>query len=210
MAISDNQSTAVAKTIPKHERVALLIDRSGSMSCSIPNADGTTADIKSRIQAAIEAVHAIINNSNPKLTEYAFLSFSNGTDLHVPWTSDYLEIAANCWPEPEAGTPLGEAITDTLLLDPKPERIILLSDGQPDSRERAETAARAAAEQRVIIDTVGIGEADDGLMAYIAEITGGRYSKVANAQALGSIFQALETRARFFIEHRPGGATVSS
>lgn len=195
----------LATTLNVKEKVALLIDASSSMLGGIPDSAGNVREIKPRILAAVEAVQAIVNDSSPSVTAYAFFSFQSGhegscTYLWEDYTQDYLPIITNCYPTPEGGTPMGMAINDVLAHLPKPNRIILLSDGQPDFRREVEIAVENAKALKIIIDTVGIGAADEGLMAWIAKETGGRYFNAKDAAQLAHVFQQLETRTRFLLE----------
>ena len=179
-------------TQPK-ERVALLIDKSISMDAYFSG--------KLRIQAAGEAVQAIVANSDPRITYYALFSFDSHTDLWVDYTDEFLIICSSSFLSPSGGTSLGEGISDVLQYKTKPNRIILLTDGECD-HHRALQAASLAKEMHVIIDAIAIGEASDEFLRQLAELTGGKFSRAGSPEQLAEMFSKLETRTRFLLEHQ--------
>lgn len=187
---------AKAELTEATEKVVLLLDSSGSMGLPMPG------DVKSRQQCAVEATLAILGVSDPKTTAYGFITFESDPHLIAPITSDYLRLYNAAYqPMTSGGTNMSAAIS-MALNQPSVQRIILLSDGEPDSAERALTVARTAKDLGVKIDTVGIGECNVGLMQEIARITGGKFQKCDTPAQLAAGFARLETRARAMLEHR--------
>lgn len=209
MLAEANSNNELSTTTKPKELCAILIDASSSMIAGIPDNTNSSTSIKPRILAAVEAVQAIVSTSTPSITAYAFFSFQSNNEgrltyLWEDYTQDYLNILTNCYPQPEGGTPMGMSLNDVLAHNPKPQRIILLSDGQPDNRQEVENAVQNAKALKIIIDTVGIGAADEGLMSWIAKETGGRYHNAKTASELSHVFQALETKARGLLEFYNG------
>lgn len=78
-------------------------------------------------------------------------------------------------PEPNGGTNLARALRFVKSVNPTPERVILVSDGEPDSKSDAK---RAAVELGIPIDIIFIGEEkSDGhwFMEELAELTRGQH-----------------------------------
>jgi len=91
-----------------------------------------------------------------------------------------------------------------------PAVIVLLTDGENNEQPDPQTAAQAAADQGVRIDTVGIGSSagttldlngfrvhtqlDAATLQHIAQTTGGSYYSADDAQSLQAIYDDLDTR----------------
>ncbi len=185
-------------------QATILMDNSGSMSSTDPG----------RLRAAAaklfwEAVLPVRTTNR-----VAFLDFGAGatpglvaTRILVPFTtsaarldSALVRVAAG------GGTPLYESLlatarwVDTSTSGSSDNRVmLLLSDGQPNSRANRDSAIATAARANIIVHTVGLGPASDlattgrdtvaiGAIREIADRTGGVYAAATDASALGPIF----------------------
>lgn len=67
-------------------------------------------------------------------------------------------------------------------------RVILISDGQPNSESGLEALVRGARDHRVTTTTVGIGQDyNERLMTELAQVGAGRYHYVASSSTLGAV-----------------------
>lgn len=181
-----NNQTALAPKSKDREHIALLIDASGSMSLF-------ASESKRRIDAAQDAIIAILASSNPSETQYSLHSYESSCHHLVPATSRYLVIQGARIPV-DGGTNIAAGINGVLDVA-SPSRIILLSDGEDNyGREYAIAAAARSKTLGIKIDTIAFGEADDELLRTIAEISGGRFAKGDTPADLKKIFISLEPK----------------
>jgi hypothetical protein len=105
------------------------------------------------------------------------------------------------------GTPLFESLIETLQFinhkssDNYDRSILLLTDGLPENRSKADSAIHLAQNYNIPVHTVGLGPASDvsgssdsaavAVVRQIAEQTGGVYASVTDASGLESVFQKL-------------------
>jgi Mg-chelatase subunit ChlD len=144
----------------------------------------------------------------------AFLDFGAGrttgfteSRLLVPFTSNAASLdSALLRVVASGGTPLYESLResarwiDTTLSGANDNRVmLLLSDGQPNSRTNRDSALAIATRANITVHTVGLGPASDlattgrdtsaiGAIREIADRTGGVYAAATDASALGPIF----------------------
>jgi hypothetical protein len=135
----------------------LLLDVSGSMS----HREGE----RRRIDLLAEALAQTL----PAVPGARVLTFS-----HVVQEVTGLEPRRLRLPEPAGGTDLAAALTAVAGLEPRPERLLLISDGEPDDPQAALTAARAL--RPMMINALFVGDDRDhaakGFMRALA-IAGG-------------------------------------
>lgn len=197
MAQNDFQGGSALTQTDARERVAILIDNSGSMSGIIPDRGG----VMLKVHAAVEGARTILQASDPTRTLYALLSFETECTLYHDLTDDFLSLHAEAaLIEPRGGTAMDLGILGALSIT-NLQRIIMLTDGQPDSEERALAAAQTAKDLSVKIDTIGIGDSDDELLKKISALTGGMFHRAETAEQLFAVFATLETESRLALEY---------
>ena len=189
-----------SKNIQHHqtekEHVVLLLDESASMSESFhipPMFAGEKDQWLIKRNMLKKAVDKMLSVSDGSITEYTIIGFHSSMDEKITRSSDILAIREKFHLENGGSTKMAEGIRFSLTKDP--DRIVLFTDGQPNPpKEEVINAAREAKAQAVVIDTIGIGDADTLLLEQIAEITGGVYAYAKSDHDLEEIFQALETQ----------------
>lgn len=183
-----------------YESVVLAIDTSGSMSDHF--------DQKQKIESAKKAIEVILRSSDKEKTDYTVVQFEmDAKEIHDGFSNRYGSVLRSTKSlTPGGGTDIREAIRESLvrlLGSQGKSRIILLTDGRScNNNPVVIQEARVAAEQNVIIDTVGFGNSygiDEELLKEIARITNGKYIKADSTKALMDGFKALETRFRFML-----------
>jgi len=176
--------------------VMLIIDRSSSMSDeSCMWCTGGIGDAK---EASKIFVDELLNKDRAGL-----VSFGNSATLDQDLTHDkdvvkekIDEIEAHAWPI--QGTAIGEGIytaTEELSENGREDAIwlqIILSDGKSNRGRNPISAAEEAAENRIIIYTIGLGEsADEDTLEEIANITGGKYYFSPTSEDLVAIYMNI-------------------
>lgn len=200
--MTDLSSQTEQSLIKKKERVTLLIDSSGSMGMLM---DGeNSGELKTRIHATTEAILAITNVSDSELTEYGLIAFNDQPAILSPFTTDYLSLYANCFVEPTAGTQMADGLSKAV--QQSPDRIILLSDGEPTCRlETIWSIVQTASDLNIKIDTISIGGASDTIMQEIAKRTNGKWQRPTSPEELCHSFMQLETKNRLLLDHQQNG-----
>lgn len=183
------------------EEILLALDRSGSM-------DITFLDHKKRrIDGAKDAVDRIVRASHRGMSAFGLAAFSHEIEYLEKIGSNFTGVISRVQMlEPDGGTryaPIFDLALNTL--DKPPHRIILLSDGEPEDGPKAIDYAETCGILGVRIDCVGIGESNPALLKEIAKRSQGVYAYADDLAALVKTFAALETRARFQLEFKPGG-----
>ena len=178
------------------ETCILLIDTSGSM------ADFVSGIVK--MEATKNAVVEFIRNKF-LLTQgdrIGIISFGEfATVVERPSMKyEYLENRSRTL-QANGSTAMYEGMS--LAMDIMPEsgvkRIVLLTDGVPTTTGKFSiiSLAKRAAQQRIVIDTVGVGSPfdfmgyDEPLLRRIAAITGGTFGRVLDIQELSDQFRKL-------------------
>jgi Mg-chelatase subunit ChlD len=187
-------------------RAAIVMDNSGSMSSTDP----------SRLRAAAaklfwDAVLPVRSEN-----QVAFIDFGAGATagfassrLLVPFTNSAARLDSALSRVVASGsTPLYESLREASrwidsTTSARDNRVILLlSDGQPSSRARRDSAIIQAQQAAITVHTVGLGPASDlavtgrdtvaiGAIREIADRTGGVYAAATDASALGPIFSNI-------------------
>lgn len=195
---SNPQSAATQATI--------LMDNSGSMSGTDPSRLRATA-----AKLFWDAVLPVRPSNR-----VAFLDFGAGstggftnTRILVPFTSSAARLdSALSRVTASGGTPLYESLRETARWVDSTTAItdnrvmLLLSDGQPNSRTNRDSALAIATRANITVHTVGLGPASDlsatgrdtaaiGAIREIATRTGGVYAAATDASALGPIFTSI-------------------
>jgi uncharacterized protein with von Willebrand factor type A (vWA) domain len=191
-----NEDSQTSQDIQKHkERVALLIDTSGSMDSAWPGY------VKLKLHAAADALQAIVEASDAELTDYSLTGFDSATYQVCPFGASLLAVSAGAYRlQARATTNMADGLLT--VLHTNPSRIILLTDGQADNPARVMQEVDRAVMLQVKIDCVGIGDANDEFLRTICEKTGGIYHRAQSPDELSYVFQALETQNRLMLEHQ--------
>jgi len=175
----------------KVERVVALVDTSSSMYADFYG--------MSRLDGAQRAVRAFVTASSPKFTHIGLVSFDSYAETLVPPTKNYMQLQTVRL-QTTGSTNMGDGLAACTGLDP--QRVILLSDGQPNSQLRVREALHEYTERKIKVDTVAIGEADLDFMREIAELTGGTFKHIKHPDELAEHYKALETRAYLQLTHK--------
>jgi hypothetical protein len=144
----------------------LLLDVSGSMS----HREG--ASERRRIDLLAEA----LTQTLPAVPGARVLTFSHTVQELAGWEPRRFTL-----PEPAGGTALHAALEAVARLVPRPERLLLISDGEPDDPQAALTAARGL--RPMMINALFVGDDRDaaakGFMRALA-IAGGDPRSIAS------------------------------
>ncbi len=220
-------------SLPHEEGVVILaFDVSGSMAA--------TDLQPTRMEAAKAAATAFVARQPPGVVVGIVAFSDSGLTVQTPSRDQASIIAAIDRLAPQRGTSLGQGINDALhlidvTLNPPPTDyysnrspapapsptpvpagthspavIVLLSDGENNEAPDPMTAARAAADRGVRIDTVGIGSAagttldihgfrvhtqlNEPLLQQVAATTGGTYYHASDTAQLEAIYSTLDTK----------------
>jgi len=207
-----NPSASVVSTVSSESvnpqngatQATILMDNSGSMSSNDPG----------RLRAAAaklfwEAVLPVRTTNRVAFLDFgagATTGFANSR-LLVPFTSSAARLDSALSRVTASGsTPLYESLRETARwIDSSTSGsgdnrvMLLLSDGQPNSRLSRDSALALAVRANITVHTVGLGPASDletfrrdtvaiGAIREIADRTGGVYAAATDANALGPIF----------------------
>jgi Mg-chelatase subunit ChlD len=185
--------------------IMLLLDCSGSMYASENGSHDT------KISMLRQAIDAFIKETDLGAYQIGLESFPQGVVHCAPCSSfALLSIAANA-AKATGGTPMGATIKYALAVRPRPERCVIVSDGdatdnalgalQSDIPENTneEFAAVNSAETKIakrttpIFDCVHIGDSRNGedTLKEIARLTGGTYLKFKDMDAFRKGFKFL-------------------
>ena len=203
--------------------VAVIIDRSGSMSFAADEASGggTPAAApdgwaygdpvppNSRWLDLIASVDSFCDElaSTSKIEKIALVSYSDNVSIDVNLTDDYGLITSNNLAISSAfhggRTNVGGGILQGIeaVTDPTHGRpwainaLVLMSDGKHNTGTDPLTAAVDAAAAKIPVYTVSFSdEADQALMQEIADMTGGTHYHAINAQQLDAAFRSIARR----------------
>jgi|GEM_PF-51404 len=168
-----------------HTDVVFVVDESGSMS-------GTP--IRYARLAAQRFVASLFDDE-----EAGLVGYSSGATLRHALTGDHDSLNASIsglsaggGTDTEAG--IRRAITELETNDneDRPNLIVLLSDGHSNSNSHPREAAETAADSGIEISTVGLGSGiDEAELRDIANITGGGFYHVQNAEDLPDTFERV-------------------
>lgn len=183
----------------------LAIDLSGSMeTVDFTNSEGQPVD---RLAAVKEVLDQFL--AEREGDRVGMIVFGSGAFVQVPFTQD-LQVCRRLLSETDArmagprtalGDAIGLAITVFQRSDQQDKVLIALTDGNDTgSRVPPSEAARIAADEGIIIHTVGVGDPkaageeslDEVTLREVAKTTGGEYSFAANRQQLERIYGRLD------------------
>jgi Ca-activated chloride channel homolog len=198
--------------VPKGQTsVMLAVDVSGSMAAT---------DVQpTRIQAAIAAGRTLIDKL-PGNAQVGLVIFNARAEVVAPLTTDKGSVKDALGSlVPGGGTAIGEAIQVAVaqlasIVDPNgPKsqnyaRVILLTDGSSNTGMDNATAAANAAQARIPVDTIGIGQrnsttmvqgrvvdgVDEEALQQISNATGGHYYYAADEGQLSKIYSDIGSR----------------
>jgi Mg-chelatase subunit ChlD len=174
------QAIAAADPSNKENRIALLLDASGSMSGQ-------------KIVSLRDAVASFINNCDFSTTALAIETFGDEHAHRVAMMCVMPILLSTAMVIPaEGGTPLAPAM-DYALMTYSMTRAVCVSDGQPDSEQSAYDSAAMYREAGVPIDCVHIGNSSSGeeCLRRIAELTGGKFIKFTDIASFSKNFKML-------------------
>ena len=187
-AAKQQQAQADVATLPN--RLALLLDCSGSMAC--------VSNGKRKIEHLRLAYDRFTQALDFGNTSCCCETFPHNEAAGFPLCTDITRMILTGWAlEPIGSTPMHHAMSSVLATQPI-TRAILISDGCADSINSAEEQALRYSEATVPIDCVHIGgsTAGEALLKQIAEITGGIYIKFTDVDAFAKSFDFLTPAKR--------------
>jgi len=198
--------------IPKGQTsVMLAVDVSGSMAAT---------DVQpTRIEAAIAAGRTLIDKL-PSNAQVGLVIFNSQAEVVAPLTQDKGSVKdALGTLAPGGGTAIGDAIQVAVaqlanITDPNGPKsrnaavVVLLSDGSSNTGIDPMAAAANAAQARIPVQTVGIGQrnqttmvrgqvvdgVDEQALQQISRATGGHYAYAADEAQLSKIYSDLGSR----------------
>ena len=178
--------TVVAPTVDTDTQslptdVVLVIDRSGSMGGD-------------KMEDAKQAAHSLVNLLGTD-DRVAVVSFSDGARIDSPLAEgDWKTVGAIRALSAAGGTEMQAGLQQaiSLVAEPTPgraRRVILLSDGQPNTRGGLPELAHRAAQLESPLTTVGIGaDYDVELMQQLADAGTGNFYWARKDMPLASVF----------------------
>ena len=198
--------------VPKGQTsVMLAVDVSGSMAAT---------DVQpTRIQAAIAAGRTLIDKL-PGNAQVGLVIFNARAEVVAPLTTDKGSVKDALGSlVPGGGTAIGEAIQVAVaqlasIVDPNgPKsqnyaRVVLLTDGSSNTGIASATAAANAAQAKIPVDTIGVGQrnqttmvhgtvvdgVDEQALQQISSSTGGRYYYASDEAQLSKIYSDIGSR----------------
>lgn len=178
----------------------------------------------SRLEASQQAARRFLDLAPPTLRVGLVAFAGNALPVAPPSADRALVATAVDRLGLGEGTAVGEAVysaLDQIRLSAPPEgvpaAIVVLSDGETTMGRPDVEAAAAAAEAGIPVYTIAFGTpagsivfdgqtvpvpVNQGALADVAEITGGRFFEAANEAELRSVFDALESQIAFESETR--------
>jgi Ca-activated chloride channel homolog len=190
--------------VPSHEgSVVLCVDTSGSMA--------TTDIVPTRAQAASRAAHLFVQNL-PEGIRVGIISFSSQANVVLPLETstsrEVIDEGVERIPDPNGATAIGDALllAEETLPKTGQRAVVLLTDGVNNRGSDPIAAAQDLALHHITLFTVGIGTQNSGEMVpgtdeaagtdpealrEYAELTGGEFFPVKDADEIASTFLAL-------------------
>jgi Ca-activated chloride channel family protein len=198
--------------VPKGQTsVMLAVDVSGSMAAT---------DVQpTRIEAAIAASRTLIDKL-PNNAQVGLVIFNSQAEVIAPLTSDKGSVKDALGSlAPGGGTAIGDAIQVAVaqlanIADPNGPKsqnyamVVLLTDGSSNTGVDPATAAANAAQAKIPVQTIGIGQrnqttmvhgrvvdgVDEQALQQISSVTGGHYYYAADQAQLSKIYSDLGSR----------------
>lgn len=169
-----------ADPLTRPNRIALMLDASGSMSGS-------------KNKSLQDACTDFVQQCNMTDTALAIETFGAEPEIRVALTTQQPLLLMTTMSIPaHGGTPMAGAL-DYVLRSYSITRGVLVSDGQPDSEHTAYTAAEQYRAAEIPVDCVHIGNSMSGeaCLRRIAEITGGMFIKFTDIASFARNFKYL-------------------
>lgn len=163
------------------DRLCLLLDVSGSMAGGYYSEDKNAS---SPIELLKRSVEAFVQTCSEG-TALSFHTFPEQRSVPMTLTKALIILESSDL-YAGGGTPMAQAMQKAL--DENPTRCVLISDGGPESAERAFQVADTYVKRvpSLVCDTVHIGHSTNGeeVLRRIAEMTGGVYIKFEDVSKL--------------------------
>jgi uncharacterized protein YegL len=182
--------------LTRPNRIALLLDASGSMS----------GDKNRCLQ---EACSSFVQSCNMADTALAVETFGVEPEIRVALTTQQPLLMMTMMSIPAyGGTPMANAL-DYVLASYSITRGVLVSDGQPDSEQAAYEVAQHYKAAEIPVDCVHIGNSVSGeaCLQHIAEITGGKFIKFTNIESFAKSFKYLTPA--YYAQLTSGGVSAA-
>lgn len=223
-----NSSLVEGQTCIMGEEITIfLLDCSGSMCFGFDLKDYPEENLLyqcSKFQAMLGAVadyakQRVKAASNCAKDRVGVITFGEGGAHTVfePYNTNYQAMANKVSKIKWGGsTPMAEAVEAAIKMSENYPtaflRLVILSDGQPNSKPYVlEAVQRAYEEYGLVTDTVGIGNKnyndvnacpcglDEQFLIQVAELGGGKYTRCTNAEALSQLFLEIEQERALLI-----------
>lgn len=208
----------VSRTIPTRD-LLLAIDLSGSMQTE--DFKSKTGEMTDRLTAVKQVVDEFLEQR--KNDRVGLILFGSGAFVQAPFTND-LSVCRELLAEAQVGmagpkTALGDAIGLSIHTfersDQENKVLIVLTDGNDTSSKVPPVdAARIAADKRIQIHTIAVGDPeaageeklDEKSLQQIAQATDGQFFRALDRKQLQQIYSeidALDTREAETVSYRP-------
>lgn len=172
--------------------VALVIDRSGSMAGVGPKGTNKMEDAKKAALALLDQLG--------EADHFSVISFDNGAELlgggpAIPARltearARVSSLSSRGGTDMIAGLSQGIAQAKEHYRQDRTNRVLLISDGVPNSEQGLVEMARAATQKGVQVTTIGVGtDYNENLMSRIADAGAGNYHFIGDATALAAVLQ---------------------
>ncbi len=148
----------------------------------------------------IDATKSFVGSLNDTKDEAGAVQFDYDADVKQPLTDDLDDVNSSVAQDVGGSTYLGNAIDEgrtqlTAASNPDRQVMVVLSDGKADDDPVA--AANRAADENITIYTVGLGDdVNEAELKQAANVTGGKYYAVDQADQLKQIFEQIATDAK--------------
>jgi uncharacterized protein YegL len=175
-----NPAGAGGDALTRPNRIALMLDASGSMAGS-------------KNKSLQDACTDFVQQCNMSDTSLAIETFGSEPEIRVALTCQQPLLLMTTMSIPACGgTPMAGAL-DYVLRSYSITRGVLVSDGQPDSESQAYAAAEQYKAAEIPVDAVHIGNSTNGeqCLRRIAEITGGMFIKFTDIASFAKNFKYL-------------------
>ena len=185
------------------------VDNSGSMWCPINDGERITKMelLKKAATKYVEHHYAEQKEREGDQSRMALINFETEASIRVPLTDNEMDITSSIQ-ELQAMGSTNMASAMRLALDMLKQhdnewflpRIILISDGQPDSQDRVVDVVESHANQRVTIDCIYIGKDTEYQKSYVqfmkelARITDGMFEMITSAAEFEQKFLKVAER----------------